>query len=206
MLRCNIETTLQFPYSTSVLLDELKHENEVLLDQWTKMLAAIAPVPTCGFLLSLDDAKARNAAAKTASAKTTAQASEPQLGGFVEGIHLCIQGSGGNNVVNFLSLDHSVYGKVKNNPGEVVALIKTMLDLEAKGNEVNWRKSNSIYMPGSVGPDQANNTTKSAAFKTLMATNLGERIQREDLNKYAKASGTDWFRNFMLNTAAKKNT
>jgi hypothetical protein len=54
--------------------------------------------------------------------------------------------AGGNNVVNFLGLDHSVYGKIKNNPGEVVALIKTMLDLEAKGNEVDWRKNKSIYI------------------------------------------------------------
>ena len=84
--------------------------------------------------------------------------------------------AGGNNVVNFLGLDHSVYGKIKNNPGEVVALIKTMLDLAAKGNEVDWRKNRSIYMPGSVGPDQANNTTKSVTFKTLLATHLGERI------------------------------
>jgi hypothetical protein len=46
MLQYNIETTLQFPDSTSGLLDELKHENKVLSDQWNTMLAAIAPVPT----------------------------------------------------------------------------------------------------------------------------------------------------------------
>jgi hypothetical protein len=69
MLRCNTETTLQFPCSTSVLLNELKHENKVLLDQWTKMLTAIAPVPTYGFVLPLDEAKARNAAARTAAAQ-----------------------------------------------------------------------------------------------------------------------------------------
>jgi hypothetical protein len=32
-------------------------------------------------------------------------------------------------------------------------------------------------MLGNAGPSQANNTTKSIAFKNLMATNLGERIQ-----------------------------
>ena len=46
MLQYNIETTLQFSDSTSGLLDELKHENKVLSDQWNTMLAAIAPVPT----------------------------------------------------------------------------------------------------------------------------------------------------------------
>jgi hypothetical protein len=36
-------------------------------------------------------------------------------------------------------------------------------------------------MPGSVGPDQANNTTKSAAFKTLMATKTLVSAFREKL-------------------------
>jgi hypothetical protein len=160
MLQYNIETTLQFPESTSGLLVELKRENKVLTEQWDAMLAAIAAVPTYGFVLSLDEAKAKNAAAQVLVAP------EPQLGGF----HLPVA------EVNFLSLDHSDYRHIKNNPGEVVALIKTMLDLAAKGNEVDWRKNRSIYMPGSVGPDQANNTTKSVTFKTLLATHLGERI------------------------------
>ena len=75
MLRCNIETTLLFPYATSVLLEELKLENEVLSDQWKTMLAAVAPErPERPFVLTLDQAKAKN------DAKNAAQASEPQLG------------------------------------------------------------------------------------------------------------------------------
>jgi hypothetical protein len=73
----------------------------------------------------------------------------PQLGVFEEGNHLL--GTGDNNVVNFLSLDHSDYGSVQKNPGEVVALIKTMDDLAAKDNKVDWRKNQSIYMPGRRG-------------------------------------------------------
>jgi hypothetical protein len=75
MLRCNTETTLQFPYSTSVLLNELKHENKVMLDQWTKMLATIAgtDVRICAVIGRREGKEARNAAAKTA----VAQASVP---------------------------------------------------------------------------------------------------------------------------------
>jgi hypothetical protein len=36
-------------------------------------------------------------------------------------------------------------------------------------------------MRGSVGPDQANNTTKSAAFKSLMATKSLASAFREKL-------------------------
>jgi hypothetical protein len=152
MLRCNIETTLQFPYSTSVLLDELKHDNKVLSDQWNTMLAAIAPVPTYGFLLSLDDAKARIAAAKTA-----AQASEPQLGDLADQLYSD----------NFLDLNHRANGPISKNPGEVVALIKTMKELDGLGYEVDWRKSSRMFL----GND--NNTIKSSRFRTLMTTNLG---------------------------------
>ena len=55
-------------------------------------------------------------------------------------------------------MDHIDYGKVKNNPGEVRALIKTMKDLEAKGSEIDWTRSPNVYMPGNVGPDQKKNT------------------------------------------------
>jgi hypothetical protein len=156
------------------------------------MLAAIAPVPTYGFVLSLDEAKAGNAAALARVAP------EPQLGpmiaaGFADQL---AQASALHD--NHLSLDHSVYGKVKNNPGEVLALIKTMKDLEAKGNEVDWTRSNTLYMPGNVGPDQKNNTTKSVAFKTLMATNLGERIQRKYFCRYRLATNTAWFQEFLV--------
>jgi hypothetical protein len=109
MLQYNIETTLQFSDSTSGLLDELKHENKVLSDQWTKMLAEFNP-PVGQFVLSLDEAKARNAAAKTAAA----QASEPQLGDLAQLY----------SVDHFLDLDHKANGLVvSKNPGEVVALI-----------------------------------------------------------------------------------
>jgi hypothetical protein len=56
-------------------------------------------------------------------------------------------------------MDHIDYGKVKNNPGEVRALIKTMKDLEAKGSEIDWTRSPNVYMPGNVGPDQKKKTT-----------------------------------------------
>jgi hypothetical protein len=54
-------------------------------------------------------------------------------------------------------------GAVKNSPGEVLALIETMEDLEAMGNKVDWSKRKSIML-GNAGPSQANNTTKSVAF------------------------------------------
>jgi hypothetical protein len=72
------------------------------------MLAAIAPVPTYGFVLSLPEAKAKNAAAQVLDASdgwSNMVRPVPQLGGVEQGIHLL--GSGDNNVVNFLSLDHS---------------------------------------------------------------------------------------------------
>jgi hypothetical protein len=53
-------------------------------------------------------------------------------------------------------------------------------------------------MPGNVGPDQKNNTTKSVAFKTLMATNLGERIQRKSVCRYRLATNTAWFQEFLV--------
>jgi hypothetical protein len=94
-------------------------------------------------------------------------------------------------------LDHSDYGSVQKNPGEVVALIKTMDDLAARGNKVDFRKNKSIYMPGIDGTDMKNNTTKSDAFKELMAINLGEHIQRRAFNKYSSIVGTTWFQNFL---------
>jgi hypothetical protein len=181
MLKYNIDVTLKFPDATSGLLLELQHENKVLSEQWDAMLAAIAPVPTYGFVLTVDEAKAKNAAAQLVVAP------EPQLGGFQLPVPQA----------NFLSFDHSDYGTIKNNPGEVVALIKTMDDLAARGNEVDFRKNKSIYMPGIDGPDMKNNTTKSDAFKTLMAINLGEHIQRRAFNKYSSIVGTTWFQNFL---------
>jgi hypothetical protein len=105
---------------------------------------------------------------------------------------------------NHLSMDHIDYGKVKNNPGEVLALIKTMKDREAKGNEIDWTRRATLYMPGNVGPDQKNNTTKSAAFRTLMATNLGERIQRKSVVKYYQATHTAWFQKFLVKYNGEK--
>jgi hypothetical protein len=64
MLQYNIETTLQFPNSTSGLRVELKRENKVLTRQWKTMLAEFKSEqgPVRQFVLSLDEAKARNAA------------------------------------------------------------------------------------------------------------------------------------------------
>jgi hypothetical protein len=207
MRQYNIDVTLKFPDATSGLLIELQHENKVLSEQWDAMLAAIAPVPTYGFVLSLPEAKAKNAATPVLDAPdgwSNMVRPVPQLGVHDEGIYLL--GTGDNNVVNFLSLDHSDYGRIQNNPGEVVALIKTMDDLAAKDNKVDWRKNQSIHMPGNVGPDHANNSTKSAAFKTLMATNLGERIQRDSMKKYATVLKTAWFHDFLDKYRAENST
>jgi hypothetical protein len=73
-------------------------------------------------------------------------APEPQLGpmtaaGFADQL---AQASALHD--NHLSLDHSVYGPVSKNPGEIVALIKTTKDLEAKGNEVDWTRSNTLAL------------------------------------------------------------
>jgi hypothetical protein len=75
MLQYIIETTLQFPDSQSGLLKELKHENKALSDQWTKMIAEFNPFVR-QFVLSLDEAKARNAKAQASITP------EPQLGGL----------------------------------------------------------------------------------------------------------------------------
>jgi hypothetical protein len=132
MLQYNIEATLQFPDSTSGLLVELRRENKVLTRQWKRMLAEFNP-PVRQFVLSLDEAKARNAAAKTA-----AQASEPQLGNLADQL---------NSADNFLNLEHTANGTFRQNPGEVVALIKTMEELDGLGYEVDWVTSTRILLP-----------------------------------------------------------
>jgi hypothetical protein len=104
----------------------------VLSDQWTILLAAITPaLPQ--FVLTLDDAKAKTAAAQAAAAVTSVN--EPQLGGLAD-----LLGQGGYNKYdsskeNLLGLEHGAYGSIWHNPGEVVAIIKAMEDLGAMGNK-----------------------------------------------------------------------
>jgi hypothetical protein len=145
-------------------------------------------------MLSLDEAKAKNAAAQAAASVTP----EPQLGGPAD-----LLGQGGNNGVedNFLSMDHNDYGTIKKNPGEVVALIKAMNSLDAMGYTIDWKKSTRMFL----GNDY--NTTKSTRFRALVTTNLGNgRIPRAVLKGYTQAKNTAWFKNFVLNTATKTPT
>jgi hypothetical protein len=202
MLQYNIDVTLQFPESTSGLLLELQRENKVLTRQWDAMLAEFKPEQG-QFVLSLEEAKARNAAAQVAPEPQLGPILGPMIAGFADQL---AQASALHDNLhdNHLSMDHIVYGKVKNNPGEVRALIKTMKDLEAKRNEIDWTRSPNIYMPGNVGPDQKNNTMKSAAFRKLMATNLGERIPRKSVSKYYKVTNTDWFQQFLVKYNGEK--
>ena len=89
-------------------------------------------------------------------------------------------------------MDHSDYGTVKNNPGEAVALIKTMNDLDAMGiYKVDWRKSSKMFLDN-AGTSH-NNTAKSIAFKATMATHLGDRIQRKKSYTYFQCKNSAWF-------------
>jgi hypothetical protein len=94
----------------------------------------------------LDDAKARNATAKTA-----AQASDPQLGDLADQLY---------SVDKFLDLEHKANGPVSKNPGEVVALIKTMKELDGLGYEVDRRKSSRMLLPSCLLSKNDNNTIK----------------------------------------------
>jgi hypothetical protein len=44
--------------------------------------------------------------------------------------------------------------------------------------KVDWSNRAKMFL-GNVGTGHGNNTAKSIAFKELMATHLGDRIQRE---------------------------
>jgi hypothetical protein len=91
-------------------------------------------------------------------------------------------------------MDHTAYGAVRKNPGEVVALIKTMQSLiDAMGYTVDRSKSNRRCLGNDI------NTTKSTRFRALMTTHLGNcRIPRALLIKYLKAKNTAWFKNFRV--------
>ena len=173
----SIETTLLFPYATSVLLEELKLENEVLSDKWKTMLAAIeAERPERPFVLTLDQAKAKNAAQAQLG---------PQLGAAADQL----------NSDNFLNLDHPDNGTIRQNPGEIVALFKTMNELAGLGYEVDWGKERRIYQPTCPLSKKDNNTIKSIRFVALMTKHLGNngRIPRMT-KKYLSAKGTAWFK------------
>jgi hypothetical protein len=205
MLRCNIETTLLFPYATSVLLEELMLENEVLSDKWKTMLAAIeAERPERPFVLTLDQAKAKNAAKNAAQAYepqlgpqlgAAAEQLGPQLGAAAEQLGPQLGAAADQlNLDNCLNMDHPDNGTVRQNPGEIVALFKTMNELAGLGYEVDWGKKRRIYQPTCPLSKKDNNTVKSIRFGALMTKHLGNngRIPRTT-QKYIAAKRTAWF-------------
>jgi hypothetical protein len=104
-------------------------------------------------------------------------------------------------------LDHNDCGIFKKTPGgEVVAMIKTMLILDAQGiYKVDWSNRAKMFLDN-VGTGHTNNTAKSIAFKELMVTHLGDRIQRKNAYTYFAAKNTQWFQNsrsFLKNTSKR---
>jgi hypothetical protein len=196
MPQYNIDVTLKFPDAKSGLLRELQHENKVLLEQWDAMLAELNPTPQ--FLLSLDDAKTRNAAAKTAAAPRPRLLNSVDVAlGRRATFDLADQLPQGalrsalSSVDNFLHLDNRANGPVSKNPGEIIALIKTMLELDAKGHKVDWsNKSKGMFLGNEY------NAVKSKRFFALMTTNLANsgRIPRTNMNTYGSAKKSAWFK------------
>jgi hypothetical protein len=93
---------------------------------------------------------------------------------------------------NHLSLDHSDYGAIRDSPGETVALIKTMDDLDMGDYKADWTKSGKMFLD-----THHNNALKSIAFRKSMAEHLGDRIQRGNSSFYYRAKTRAWFKNFL---------
>jgi hypothetical protein len=87
-------------------------------------------------------------------------------------------------------LDNRANGPVSKNPGEIIALIKTMMELDAKGHKIDWSRSHRMFL----GND--NNTLKSTRFFALMTTNLANsgRIPRTNMRTYGGAKSGAWFK------------
>ena len=76
------------------------------------------------------------------------------------------------------------------NPGEIIAMIKTMLELDAMGHKVDFTRSRKMFLGNEY------NALKSTRFYALMTTNLANsgRIPRTKVSTYAQAKSGAWFK------------
>ena len=91
-------------------------------------------------------------------------------------------------------MDNTDNGTIRENPGEIVALFKTMNELAGLGYEVDWGKRKGILLPTCPLSKNDNNTIKSKRFRALMTKHLGNngRIPRMT-QKYHRSKGSVWF-------------